>query len=371
MSKLTLFMIALLSIIPSIASASYTQISSSTTNPAGLVRTQTIVQDGSNTVDRFEMTRVRRSSGPVEGAVLLLPGGNTNFESYEIFETGTYANSLAGYLASNGFEVWGYSPRSKGIPLGTCDVPFSCPYILNWNFATIANDAEYIRSQVVSTIGVDPAVAGWSLGAMSATAAANRDPSKYSGLLTWEGMLYSANSTVVTANTVNCLTAQTQLLAGVNNNSTTYLISVLPSAVFQVVATTPLSAPPSYVPSYTLLVGNLLGYTYASVPRINTFLPNFNPVESNVLAKEIYCSLAGDRTYTGNLGSFTKPVYTIRSGHAFGPYMLDQVALYGSAVKDTSNYQANYGHADTYLASNHATFIDGPMLNWLDSVVFP
>jgi len=190
-----------------LADAAYTQISSTTSTIGSFSRKTTVVQEGSNSVDRFEMTRVWNPSVTTKEAILMLPGGNTNFESYEVSGTGFYTDTLAGHLAQAGFEVWGYSPRSKGIPAGTCDVPFSCPYLLNWGLGTIALDADYIRSEVVSTTGVVPAIGGFSLGAITSIVAANMNPTGYSGILLWEGMLYSNDSNVTVANGISCTQA--------------------------------------------------------------------------------------------------------------------------------------------------------------------
>jgi len=125
------------------------------------------------------------------------------------------------------------------------------------------------------------------------------------------------------------------------------------------------------VPNYTLLSGNALAYDYANQNRLNVFLTKFNPVESAVGNRDLVCGLSGDRTYTGNLGSFTAPLLALRNGKGFGAYMLPQVGLFGSTSKDVSNYQPNFGHGDSYLTANHSTYIETPITNWLDSVVFP
>jgi hypothetical protein len=140
--------------------------------------------------------------------------------------------------------------------------------------------------------------------------------------------------------------------------------------------TTALPCPPAFVPGYTFLAGTgLLGvvtdWTYASEARLVGALQTFNQYEATKISSDVYCSLAGDRTYTGNLGSFNKPVYIIRTGHGMGPYMTDNINLLGTASGDiTTNLQSGFGHGDHYAAASHLTYLEAPVKAWLDTL-FP
>lgn len=237
------------------AQAAYTVVSTSSTSIGGLTKTSTVVQDGVDPVNRFTMHHVVKTGVSPFGAILMMPGGNTNFSNYEFDDVDNYQNSLVGYLANHEVDVWGYDPRSKGMTSSSCTVPFSCPQLVPWGIATVVQDANYIRGQITST-GMTPAIGGLSLGAMTSAAAVNSNPTGYAGLLFWEGVLYSADLNTTVGNTVNCTQAQTELSLGFYNNPTMASLLALPPAVFRPVATASQPCPTGYVPGYTLLTGN-------------------------------------------------------------------------------------------------------------------
>jgi len=358
---------------------SHSIISTTVTHPLpSLTRTETVVQDGAASTDRFTMTRVR-GAGCSKGSILLLPGQQANFELYEVDTSGDYSQGLVGYLATRGYDVWGYSPRSKGTAYPAC-ASDNCPFMSNWGLATIVSDAAYIRSQIVAATGEKPVVGGWSLGAMSTIAVINSAPHDYSGALIWEGLLYSTDPNVLAADAAMCGAVQEELSAGVYaaDAGLFALKSVLayPPAIADPIlisaVTTPFQSPPASVPGYTYLAGTPDGtaLAYSSLDQLTLALTtSFNDYEAVRVSVDVYCSQAGDRTFTNQLGSVKKPLMVIRTGHGFGPFMDDNLNLIGTpSRKRTTVSHPEFAHGDNYAAVNHVAVLQEPVRQWLDGI---
>jgi hypothetical protein len=93
-----------------------------------------------------------------------------------------------------------------------------------------------------------------------------------------------------------------------------------------------------------------------------------NSIVSEARAKSILrdlsCGLAGESTFTSNLGSFTGPVIMFAAGHGFGTAMLDTAQLMTSASVSV-NFKEEYGHVDYVFSTNHLHELEHPILNWL------
>jgi len=141
------FIISALALLGSLPAAAgvYQKIGEQKTNyalPAGqLELTETVVQDGPNSFNRFRMHRLRRTNGPQRGAVLLLPALGNNFNGYFWHESGDVTKSFAAVLARAGHEVWGYSPRETGITPGACGGTLDCSPALDWGLKTVVDHA--------------------------------------------------------------------------------------------------------------------------------------------------------------------------------------------------------------------------------------
>jgi len=80
--------------------------------------------------------------------------------------------------------------------------------------------------------------------------------------------------------------------------------------------------------------------------------------------RDLNCGLAGETTFTNNLGSFTGPVIMFAGGHGFGSAMTDTAQLMSSATI-TMNSRADYGHVDYMFSTNHLQELEHPIFNWL------
>src|SRR5262245_48727154 len=88
-----------------VAEAQYRIVSSTTARNGEFRLTETVVQVGSNPVNRFVMHRVKRHA-PVHGrrgVVLLLPPLGPDYQFWEFSEDGDFRHSIAAYLAERGF----------------------------------------------------------------------------------------------------------------------------------------------------------------------------------------------------------------------------------------------------------------------------
>ncbi|MDY7092140.1 MAG: hypothetical protein SX243_04125 [Acidobacteriota bacterium] len=352
-----------------------------------LIRLEAVVEDG-DAQNRFTFHHVRRL-GPTYGSVILLPGGNANFDFYEIHPDG-YDASFVGVLAAAGYDVFGYSPRSRGLPATVCqDGTFDCSVMADWGFETILRDLDFVRFFArLAHPRQKPVVGGFSLGAITALAAIDARPHAYSGALIWEGMTYSDNSQVVAANQATCtqiealiaagsyadaetgplLETVTQLAVTVPDDPSPFEPALTNRLFYLALLTTPQPAPPAYVPGYTLVAGDLFsGFTYASEPLLQAGVVSFNDIEARAVARDLACSLAGDRTFTGNLGSFQAPVLAIGAEHGFGSYMQDVLDELGSSEVEFI-LTPDYAHADQYASPDRPTLIDQPLLDWLSEL---
>jgi hypothetical protein len=122
------------------------------------------------------------------------------------------------------------------------------------------------------------------------------------------------------------------------------------------------------VPGYTLAVGDPTGFTFSSEARLAMLVLQLNNYDPLALVRDYTCALAGERTFTRHLPSFTAPVYAIGSGHSFGAWMRDNVALLGS-TDVTWNYTPAFGHGDLFATPNHRRLLEKPLFDWLKRVL--
>ncbi|HEY8187459.1 MAG TPA: hypothetical protein VIF64_15415 [Pyrinomonadaceae bacterium] len=360
------------------------RVISRTTDPSvtsPLRKIDTVIQVGSDARNRFTMHRVYKMGQHARrdhrGSIILLPPLLGNFGTYMLNENGDVTQSLAAKLALANYTVYGYSPRTTGLPPNPCSTgAFDCSVMRDWSWSqAVLPDIDYIRRSVARDYPHEkPAIGGLSRGGMLGVAAVNAHPTAYSGLLLWDAILYSADPTVVAFNTVTCAGHTANLAAG------NYFNEFLPALVKRV---TPISeaasiqffgnpAPGLGTPTFIQLVPNntRTAYEFASYARLLDFVAGLNNVEAVAGLRDSSCSFAGDRTFTSNLENFTGPIFAIKQGRGFGTYMGDTINLTRSRNVRVQDNPA-FGHLDAYMTPNHATYIEGPILDWLDSDVFP
>lgn len=390
-SSVLLILCASLAGQPSWAAGPYQVVDVTEERVGALLVTEETVQAGGDPAARLRVHRIRKEAGPRRGLLLLMPGGGSNFSLYTADEQDKLQQSFAGFFAARGFEVWGYSPRTTGLAAGACSGTVDCSGMRDWGMQAVVDDALYIRQRIQALHGDEkPVIGGFSLGAMSTVAVVNASPDAWAGAILWEGMLYSEDPVVLAANGEVCASLEAQIAAGGLYDEQTYAAlrliyglatsdpggpSPLPGfegltnqQAFVLLMTLPQPAPPAYVPGYTYIAGSLEeGLTFASQERIGLFVRPFNNYEPLALIRDYTCALAGERTFTGNLESFTAPVYVLGAGRGFGAWMGDQVDLLGS-TDVTRVYNPDFGHGDAYTSPDHKQILEAPLFTWLKRV---
>jgi pimeloyl-ACP methyl ester carboxylesterase len=205
-----LFLLALLFCTGGVTYAqTYQIISTANSNLANnVIKTVTIIQVGSNPLNRFLMTRVRKNipNDDLKKTILLLPPLGSGFQNYEVGDNGDYDNSFAGFFVKRDYDVWGYSQRVQGLTAGSCESNvIDCSVMADWGMQTVVDDVAFIRQQIEAVHpGEKPFVGGLSLGSIAAIATINAHPSDYAGAILNEGTLYDENPDVRNINTNFC-----------------------------------------------------------------------------------------------------------------------------------------------------------------------
>jgi pimeloyl-ACP methyl ester carboxylesterase len=395
--KLTLRAILLLALL-SCARLTYAQtyqiVGTQTSTVANnLNKTVMTVQVGSNPLDRFLISRVRKDT-PAQahrGTLLLLPPLGSGFQNYEVGDGGDYDKSFAGFFARRGFDVWGYSQRVQGLAAGTCESGAAdCSVMAGWGLQTILDDVAFIRQQIeLAHPGEKPVVGGLSLGSIASIAVINAHPQDYGGAILIEGTLYDADPTVRAINASFCSVFDDQLANGVfyDGQNTpgfkllSHLAEVAPNdptpapgfpagftnhRAWVAVMSAPPVSPTTPRPGYYFLAGSVAEdrLFYADEPLVHANIAQFVDYVTTRTIRDVSCSLAGDRTFSNNLQSFTGPVIMFVGGHGFGSGMTDTAGLLANA-NVTTNYVEDYGHVDHVFSTRHMQEVEHPILAWL------
>ena len=124
-------------------------------------------------------------------------------------------------------------------------------------------------------------------------------------------------------------------------------------------------------PNYVLMNGSLAEdrLFYASDPRAEDNVLRFVNYIPNAVVRDVSCSLAGVETqFVANLGQFHGAVLMIGGGRGFGPFMGDQLALFGTADKSI-RLTPGFGHIDHMMTPQHRDFVERPIFDWATRVL--
>jgi pimeloyl-ACP methyl ester carboxylesterase len=369
----------------------YRVVSHSSEMRDGLNRSEWIVQTGQSELSRFTITAVRmphRALRFTRGTVILMPGGNANFELYEIAET-RYAESFAGALAQAGYLVLGYSPPTKRLTIdgGCVTGAQDCSVAADWGMAATLRNLEVLRLFARALAPYHkPVIGGLSLGAMTTIAALNEHPQAYAGGILWEGMLTSDDPQTLTAAATLCADAKQALQAGVlfkgdEIPAFKLLLSLAQAApdeaspiepsltnrqFYVLAATSAQPLPAGLVPGYTLVMADASGFdfAFASDALVAQSILSFNDLETQAMQRDFTCAVAGDETFTANLRAVKMPLFVVRAGHGFGPYMDDTLRRFDAKSIVTVS-EPEQAHADIAVSANRAALLDAPLLAWL------
>lgn len=359
-----------------------------------LSRTETTIQSGNNQLDRFRMVEVTKVGLPQEGlqgVILLVPPLASGFHNYEASETGDYNNSFAAFFARRNFAVLGFSPRQHGLTAGSCESgAIDCSPMANWGLATVLSDVTYIREQITAKYpGLKVVIGGLSMGSVTGLAALNAHPSDYAGAILIDGTIHDPDAGVRAANAGFCANIEALLAAGIYFDGQSGPGAKALSQVAQAAPNAPvvfpgfppgitnhqafvlaLSAPPlsplTPRPGFYNLAGDFTEdrFFYANEALVHANIATFYDYTPFRTIRDLNCGLAGETTFTNNLGSFSGPVIMFAGGHGFGPAMLSTAQLMTSASV-TINFKPDYGHVDYMFSQNHLHELEHPILSWL------
>jgi len=394
-TSFALFFAVQLLLISSIAHAQPYQTINTQSSVVGgdLSKTVTTIQEGNNALDRFLITEVKKPlpDPAYKGVILLLPPLGSGFQNFETAENGDYNTSFAGFFARRNYVVVGYSQRVQGLTAGSCESGvIDCSPMADWGLQTVVDDATFIRQQIAANYpGLKIVVGGLSMGSISSQALLNAHPNDYAGAILIEGTLHDTDATVRAINANFCATFEGLLTAGVYYDGQSGPGIKLLNQLAQVAPNVPtvfpgfppgitnhqafvlaLSAPPvsplTPRPGYYNLAGNFLEdrFFYANESLVHANVAGFVDYTTIRSLRDLNCGLAGETTFTNNLGSFTGPVIMFAGGHGFGSAMTDTAQLMSSATI-TMNSRAEYGHVDYMFSQNHLQELEHPILNWL------
>jgi pimeloyl-ACP methyl ester carboxylesterase len=362
------------------------------------VRTDWTVQVGSNPVNRFQMHQLVKGSGErrPRAAILLLPPLGNGFSFFEVDENGIYDRSFAAFFAGRDFAVWGYSPRGTGLIAGVCESgTIDCSVMAHWGIQAVVDDAAFIRGFMAQRTeeNAPVIVGGYSLGGMTTIATMNAHPRDYAGAMVLEGGLFALDPAVLALNAGFCSGLEAQLAAGQIFDDKT-----LPGirAIVELAKTNPNGATPlpGFPPGTTnhqvmvfLLAVPQVGplwpthdfircagsvpedrFFYSTDARVIAHSVLFNDYVDNLSIRDISCSLAGERTFTGNLAAWKAPVYLMAGGFGFLAQENDMTHILGTADV-TRNFIPPFGHADHWFSANHREILEEDILRWLERAV--
>ena len=390
-----LFFAVQLLLISSIAHAQPYQTINTQSSVVGgdLSKTVTTIQEGNNALDRFLITEVKKPlpDPAYKGVLLLLPPLGSGFQNFETAQNGDYNTSFAGFFARRNYVVVGYSQRVQGLTAGSCESgAIDCSPMAEWGLQTVVDDATFIRQQIQANYpDLRIVVGGLSMGSISFLALLNAHPNDYAGAILIEGTLHDTDATVRAINANFCATFEGLLAAGVYYDGQSGPGVKLLNQLAQVAPNVPtvfpgfppgitnhqafvlaLSAPPvsplTPRPGYYQLAGDFLEdrFFYANESLVHANVAGFVDYTTTRSLRDLNCGLAGETTFTNNLGSFTGPVIMFAGGHGFGSAMTDTAQLMSSATI-TMNSRADYGHVDYMFSTNHLQELEHPIFNWL------
>ena len=358
-----------------------------------LNKTVTTVQEGNNSLDHFEMTKVAKqtSNQAVRAVMLLLPPLGSGFQNYEVGENGDYNNSFVAFFARRNIVVYGYSQRVQGIPAGSCESgAIDCSPMQQWGIQTAVDDAKYIRDQIaVEYPGVDVIVGGLSFGSVLSLALLNAHPNDYAGAILIEGTLHDTNPAVQAINANFCAMFTGMLAGGIYYDGQSgpgiKLLSQLAQSapnqpslapgfppgltnhqVFVLALSEPVVTPLSPRPGYFNVAGSFVEdrFFYANESLVHGSLAGFVNYATILSLRDLNCGLAGETTFNGNLANFSGPVMMFAAGHGFGTAMQDTAALLTSATV-TMKSNPNYGHVDYMFSEDHIQELEHPIMKWI------
>jgi pimeloyl-ACP methyl ester carboxylesterase len=376
--------------------ANYEVASTTRSHPhPSIERVEYAIEVGESALDRFSIVHVggRHGRAAPRGAVILLSPFSLPGAFYEISETGSYVQSMAGRLASRGIDVWLVDQRRSGLPPGTCEAGLAdCSPMAAWDFDAYSTDALYALWLSKSIDPDAPVVlGGFSAGSNAALATVNRAPEAFAGVWLYEGTFHTVDPALKAHNDPICSLLQDALAGGtVFEPSLGILRLVLELASADPDGPSPLpffppgtsnqlamllvfGAPPppgaiAPTPGFIRNIADFdsLTFVHTRQSRLELVGPLFDSYGSIAALRDLACGLAGhDTKYVDNLGAFDGSVLISVQGTGFGSAMFDTAALFTGAASVQIDENPELGEADAYFHREWETVLFEPVHRWM------
>lgn len=363
-----------------------------------LSRTKFTVAVGSQALDTFDVVRVheRGIRSVDDPPVMLLSPFGFQSEFWELTNLG-YNDSFVARVALAGYDVWLVDNRTAELAPGSCESgAVDCSPLANWGIDSGVNDAVFVQKLVKFFHPLKkPVIGGFSGGSSAAIASVDARPNLFSGLLMWEGTIYTEDPAIRARNAAFCANDIAALAAGnfvdpsVQGFKTIFnLANAAPSApsplpgfppgttnlqalIFAFSVPNPAS-PLNFTDGFVRLVGDPFAgtFTYANMSRVLLLGPligNYAPVR---FIRDSHCEMGGvENKYSDNLAAFRGDVLVYAEGLGFGQMMIDTANLMTRA-RVTVDYHAQLGESDPYYHVNWVEVAVRPLLSWLRHVRF-
>ena len=365
----------------------------------GIDRTQYIVQNGDNPLNRFGVERVVLAGPWVSlftTPTILVPALSN---SARLFTLGNapggadFGRSMAANLARGGLDLFIYSPRETFLVPRQCANQADCAVTADWGLRAFLDDLAFIRGLVTEAHPHRrPIIGGYSLGGMVAVAAVNEMPDAYAGVVLGDSTLWITDPSLRAGYAIACQGLNAAIAAGqVLDDQLAQLaqlivqlaltaphdLSPLPlfppgttnRQAYLLFFSTPQPAPPvSLFPGGSVLIAGSVvedRFFFASENRLNSQISSFNFYVANATVRDLMCSFAGDDpAFVNNLANYTGPILAFELGLGFGELANDVIALTGSS-NVTIRSHPHFGHADLLTTPIHGLLFELQILEWV------
>ena len=367
-----------------------------------LVRTTFVVANGSNPLDQFKVKRVRKIGAPLKykKPLIFLGTFSTKIEEYEITTNGNYRDTVLGNLAFNNIDVWAVEDRLNNNPAADCDNgTLDCTVMADWGLDQRIRDTAFVtrlikRSYRLFARGVKPAIAGHTGGGITAIAAVNAAPGKFSGLFS-SGSAISNDPAINARNSFFCSGLQERANNGeIIDTGLDAFTPIISLAQLDPTGLSPLqpgltnlqfligllSTPgglgaSSYTNDYILAQGDVFSgsLTYMDLGAFYEFFPLISRVASINGLSDVSCTAAGSVTrFTDNLASFSGNVSLAGTGAGLGPFLEEVSEMFmGAEQIELSLEPVDGGEFDNFLVEDDVrkSVFDQKIIDLVNSVL--
>ncbi|MFH1729540.1 MAG: alpha/beta hydrolase [Pseudomonadota bacterium] len=319
-----------------------------------LVEVELVNEHATDPIDKWKPVQKEE----LKASIILLPPSASNFDFFKI---GELKESIAGYLAYKGMDVYGYSPRTMGILENDCSLLSfnkACKKMKTWDLLQYHQDIDKLREEIAKTWKDEkPFIFGFSMGGIIEYTLLNKDPGAYQGAIIYDGLIYlNPNNDQEKENFIAEYKMASYTFAIASNFQLAYSMpsskfrkahknnSILNSDqiisedtfneklseyydIFNSVVNAPFGLSPWYRKTTPSEDNH---FKYASEAKINSFAARVNYYDIGACYVDIYKTFSRSDEHYKNLYNYTAPTLIIEAGNGVGDYTNDSIKLLGS-----------------------------------------